>query len=137
MSESDSLGGEYGFVFNTPLINDELGFRASVNFYNDPGFIDYDYVVRQGGVSRPDVDWNNASEVDANIRSVKDANGEKTLTARAALRWQPTADIDATFHISTRIKMLKAARLRIITLCQRATHYLKLTLVNTALLIVT
>jgi hypothetical protein len=96
MSESDSLGGEYGFVFNTPLINDELGFRASVNFYNDPGFIDYDYVVRQGGVSRPDVDWNNASEVDANIRSVKDANGEKTLTARAALRWQPTADIDAT-----------------------------------------
>ncbi len=96
MSESDSLGGEYGFVFNTPLINDELGFRASVNFYNDPGFIDYDYVVRQGGVSLPDVDWNNASEVDANLRSIKDANGEKTLTGRAALRWQPTDDIDAT-----------------------------------------
>ena len=96
MSESDSMGGEYGFVFNTPLINDELGFRASLNYYNDPGFIDYNYVVRQGGVSLADPDWNDAAAVEDNLRQVKDANGETTLTGRVAVRWTPTDTIDAT-----------------------------------------
>lgn len=90
LNRSDSVGGEYGFVFNTPLINDELGIRASLNYYNDPGFIDYNYVVRQPGVSEPD------SLDNDNLRSVKDANGEKTLTGRIALRWLPTDNIDAT-----------------------------------------
>ena len=96
LTESDSLGGEYGFVFNTPLINDELGFRASVNYYNDPGFIDYNYVVRQQGVSTADPDWTDADDVAANLRQIKDANGEKTLTGRMALRWTPTDTLDAT-----------------------------------------
>jgi iron complex outermembrane receptor protein len=96
LSESDSIGGEGGFVFNTPLIDDVLGFRASLNYLNNPGFIDYNYVVREGGVSLPDPDWSNQSEVDANLRRVKDANGEDTLTAKAALRWQPNDWFDAT-----------------------------------------
>lgn len=96
VSESDSMGGEYGFVFNTPLINDTLGFRASLNYYNDPGFIDYNYVVRQGGVSLADPDWDDATAVSDNLRQVKDANGQSTLTGRVALRWTPTDSIDAT-----------------------------------------
>ena len=96
LSQSNSNGGEFGFVFNTPLINDKLGIRASLNYYNDPGFIDYNYVVRQGGVSLADPDWNDAQAVSDNLRQVKDANGENTLTGRVALRWAPTDTFDAT-----------------------------------------
>jgi outer membrane receptor protein involved in Fe transport len=87
-AESDDLGGESSFVLNVPLIDDELAVRASVNHYNDPGFIDYNYVVKEGGVSNPD----NL----ADTRKVEDANGEIVTTSRIALRWTPTEDIDAT-----------------------------------------
>ncbi|NCP65773.1 MAG: TonB-dependent receptor [Paraglaciecola sp.] len=96
LSESDSLGGEGGFIFNTPLINEELGLRVSVNKFKDPGFIDYNYVVREGGVSLADPDWSNQAAVDSNLRQVKDANGEDTITGRAALRWKPNDIFDAT-----------------------------------------
>lgn len=94
--ESDSIGGESSFIMNIPLIEDELAVRASVNYYNDPGFIDYGYVVREGGVSNPDPDWSNASEVDSNLRHVKDANGEKVVTSRIAIRWAPNDWFDGT-----------------------------------------
>lgn len=96
VNESDSLGGEGGLVFNTPIIEGELGFRMSVNKFTDPGFIDYNYVVKQGGESLADPDWSNQAEVDSNLRKVKDANGEDTVTGRAALRWQPNEKFDAT-----------------------------------------
>lgn len=95
-SESSSIGGEAGFVFNAPLIDDVLGLRMSLNKLNDPGFIDYNYVVKEGGVSLPDPDWSNQNDVDQNIRRVEDVNGEDTLTAKVALRWKPTDSFDAT-----------------------------------------
>ncbi|MEP1551266.1 TonB-dependent receptor [Paraglaciecola sp.] len=95
-SESASLGGEAGFVFNTPLIEDELGVRVSVNKYHNPGFIDYNYVVKDGGVSLPDPDWTDQTAIDENLKQVEDANGEDTLTAKIALRWQPNDNFDAT-----------------------------------------
>ncbi len=95
-AESDNLGGETSFVINTPLIEDVLALRASFNYYNDPGFIDYAYTVREGGVSNPDPDWNDPQDVSDNIRSVKDANGEEILTSRIALRWTPTDWLDGT-----------------------------------------
>jgi iron complex outermembrane receptor protein len=95
-SQSSSVGGEGGFVFNTPLIEDELGIRMSFNKFYDPGFIDYNYLVKDGGVSLPDPDWSNQAEVDENIRQVEDANGENTVTAKVAVRWQPNEKFDAT-----------------------------------------
>lgn len=96
LKESDSLGGEGGFIFNAPIIEGELGFRMSLNKYSDPGYIDYNYVVRDGGVSLPDPDWSDQAAVDSNLRQVKDANGEDTVTGRAALRWKPNENFDAT-----------------------------------------
>ena len=96
LSESSSAGKEGGFVFNTPLIDGELGLRASVNYFTNPGFIDYNYVVREGGVSLPDPDFSDANSVDENLRRVEDANGEDTLTARVALRWMPNDWFDST-----------------------------------------
>lgn len=95
-AESDNLGGETSFIINTPLIEDVLAVRASFNYYNDPGFIDYAYTVKEGGVSNPDPDWSNSQEVSDNIRSVNDANGEEVLTSRIALRWTPTDWLDGT-----------------------------------------
>ncbi|WP_218313285.1 TonB-dependent receptor [Alteromonas antoniana] len=96
LSESDSMGGEGGFVFNAPIIEGELGVRASVNYFSNPGFIDYNYVVREGGVSLPDPDWDDPSSISENLRQVEDANGEDTLTGRIAVRWLPNDWIDST-----------------------------------------
>lgn len=87
-AESDDLGGESSFVLNVPLISDTLAVRASVNYYNDPGFIDYNYVIKEGGVSNPD----NL----ADTKKVADANGEEVVTSRIAVRWAPTEEVDAT-----------------------------------------
>jgi len=98
VNESDSTGGETGFIFNLPLIEDVLAIRTSLNLYDDPGFIDYGYVVKEGGVSLPDPDWTNTSSINDNLKKVKDANGEQTTTARISVRWQPTDWLDSTLN---------------------------------------
>ena len=94
--ESDSIGGEGGFIFNAPLIDGKLGVRMSLNYQDKPGFIDYNYLLREPGVSLPDPDWSNATEVAENIYGVKDAHGEERLTGRIALRYKPTDWLDGT-----------------------------------------
>ncbi|TMP38971.1 TonB-dependent receptor [Pseudoalteromonas rubra] len=96
--ESDSVGGEGGFVFNAPIIEDELALRASLNHYKDPGFIDYNYVVREPGVSKADPDWSDQSAVDNNLRQITDANGETTTTGRISVRWKPNDWFDGTLN---------------------------------------
>ncbi|ALU41586.1 TonB-dependent receptor [Pseudoalteromonas rubra] len=97
-SESDSVGGEGGFIFNTPIIEDELALRASLNQYEDPGFIDYNYVVREGGASLADPNWSSQSDVDNNLKRVADANGETTTTGRVSVRWKPNDWFDGTLN---------------------------------------
>jgi iron complex outermembrane receptor protein len=94
--ESESIGAEGGVILNLPLINDKLGVRMSMNYIDDPGFIDYNYLVKEPGVSLPDPDWDDPSDVAANLTSVEDANGEQTFTGRVALRWQPNDSFDTT-----------------------------------------
>ena len=88
-------GHEAGFVFNMPLINDELGFRVAYQSQENAGFIDYAYTVREPGVSLPDPDWNDAAAMSANLRKVEDVNNDETQTAKFLLRWMPTDEIDA------------------------------------------
>ena len=59
-----------------------------VGYTDDPGFIDYDYIVREPGVSNPQPDFNDPADVAANLRKVKDADTEETLSGRVALLWQ-------------------------------------------------
>jgi len=94
--ESSNVGGETSLIVNVPLIEDVLAVRASFNLYNDPGFIDYAYTVREGGVSNPNPDWSHPGEVEQNIKSVTDANGEEVFTSRVAIRWTPTEWLDGT-----------------------------------------
>jgi outer membrane receptor protein involved in Fe transport len=96
LDHSDGMGSDVGFTLNVPLIDDTLAFRASIDHLDDPGFIDYPYVVRVPGVSDPDPDFNDPADVAANLRRVKDANGENTLSGRLGLRWTPGDAVDAT-----------------------------------------
>lgn len=96
IAHSDDTGGEAGFVFNTPLIDDTLGLRIAFNYLDEPGYVDYAYTVKEGGVSLPDPDWADSAAVDQNIKRVDDVNSEEATTARIMLRWQPNDIIDST-----------------------------------------
>ena len=96
IAQSDDTGGEAGFVFNTPIIDDELGIRVAFNYLDEPGYIDYPYTVKEAGVSLPDPDWSDSTQVNNNLKRVNDVNSEQTTTARVMLRWQPTDEIDST-----------------------------------------
>ena len=96
LGRSDGVGYELSGVVNVPLVEDKLALRVAVGYLDDPGFIDYNYIVREPGISDPEPDFSNQAEVDANLRKVRDADTEQTLTARGALFWQMTDALDAT-----------------------------------------
>jgi len=96
IAHSDDTGGEAGFVFNTPLIDDTLGLRIAFNYLDEPGYVDYAYTVKEGGVSLADPDWSDSAAVEENIKRVNDVNSEQATTARIMLRWQPNDVIDST-----------------------------------------
>lgn len=85
--EASSLSNEIGMTFNLP-VSDTFALRGSLDWTNDSGFIDYVNVVDQIGVTNPDTA--------AGLNRVKDADGEETLSARIAARWEPTTWLDAT-----------------------------------------
>ncbi|GLR71564.1 TonB-dependent receptor [Agaribacter marinus] len=94
MSESDSNGNTFGAIVNIPIIDDSLALRASFQHYDDPGFIDYAYVVKEIGVSNPQP---SNEAFDDNLIRVNDANGETTDSARISLRWTPADEFEANF----------------------------------------
>ncbi len=93
VAEGDN-GHEAGFVFNLPLVEDEIGVRAAFQRQKNAGYIDYAYTVQEPGVSLPDPDWSDSSAVSANIESVDDVNFDETTTAKLMLRWMPNDDVD-------------------------------------------
>lgn len=87
LEESDDLGYDGGFTVNVPLLEDKLAVRASLDYYNDPGFIDYNFLVREPGVSNPQPDFTDPADVQANLMGREDANDEQTMSGRIALRY--------------------------------------------------
>ncbi len=98
LAHSNGTGNETDFAVNIPLVRDKLAFRASAERLDDPGFIDYPYLVRNPGVSNPQPDFNNPANVAANLRRVDDADFEKTLSGRLALGWNVSDKVTATFN---------------------------------------
>ena len=82
-------------VVNVPLVEDRLALRVAAGYVNDPGFIDYNYIVREPGVSDPDPDFDDPEEVAANLRKKEDVDTEETFTGRLGLFWQVTDAVDA------------------------------------------
>jgi outer membrane receptor protein involved in Fe transport len=94
-SEADDLSYKGGLTFNKTILPN-LAVRASLDYDNDSGFIDYPYVVKEIGVSDPDPDFSDPADVAANTYRIKDANSEETTSGRVAARWQPTDWLDGT-----------------------------------------
>ena len=97
LAHSGSPGSDAGFTFNLPLVTRKLALRGSVDRYANPGFIDYDYLLRTPGVSEPEPDLNDPAAVAANLRSEPDANTEETYSARLSLLWEITPELSALF----------------------------------------
>lgn len=96
LSHSDDWGKKGGFTVNLPL-SDILAFRASLDYTDDPGFIDQPFLVKQPGVSNPQPNFANASAVAANLFRKNDTNFTETTSGRVALRGQPMPGIDVNF----------------------------------------
>jgi iron complex outermembrane receptor protein len=94
-SEADDLSYKGGFTLNKTILPN-LAVRASLDYDNDSGFIDYPYVVKEIGVSDPDPDFSDPADVAANTYRIKDANSEETTSGRVAARWEPLDWLDGT-----------------------------------------
>ncbi len=99
LSQSDSLGYDGGGTINIPIIEDRLAVRASIDYLDDPGFIDYNFLVREPGVSNPQPNFNDPADVQANLRRKEDANTNETLSGRLAVRYTgERVDGTLTYH---------------------------------------
>jgi outer membrane receptor protein involved in Fe transport len=98
-SEGSDLSSDIGGTINIP-VSSTFAIRASLDYLNDTGFIDYDYVVREPGVSNPDPDFSDPADVAANLAPVEDANTQEVLSGRIALRAQPSPELDVNLSYS-------------------------------------
>ena len=101
LAHGGAPGSDAGLTFNLPLVERRLALRGSVDRFADPGFIDYDYLLRTPGVSEPEPDLTDPEAVAANLRSEPDANTEETLSARLSLLWNATPSLSAllAYHL--------------------------------------
>ena len=101
LAHGGAPGSDTGVTFNLPLVSRKLALRGSVDYYTDPGFIDYDYLLRTPGTSEPEPDLSDPGAVEANLRSEPDANTEKTVSARLSLLWEVPPELSAifTYHL--------------------------------------
>jgi iron complex outermembrane recepter protein len=94
LNESSEEGYDGGFTINVPVIEDKLAVRASIDYLDDPGFIDYNFLVREPGVSNPQPDFSDPADVAANLYRKEDANDAQVTSGRFGVRYT-TDDIDA------------------------------------------
>ena len=87
LSQSDDLGYTGDVIFNVPIVNDRFAVRANIGISEIPGFIDYNNLVQEPGVSNPEPDRNDPADVAANLTTKKDADGGTVISARAAFLW--------------------------------------------------
>jgi len=86
---STSPGGDEDVTINLPIWKDHVAFRSVTGYYDDPGYIDYDYTLRSPGVSNPQPAGPNSFGTSAqqaeNFRKHSGANFNHTLTSRNQL----------------------------------------------------
>ncbi|RZK02786.1 MAG: TonB-dependent receptor [Novosphingobium sp.] len=93
-SQSKDAGVNGDVTVNVPIVQDHIAFRSVVGYYDNPGFIDYNYLLKQPGVSNPQpvrgttaaqAGLGTAAQQAANFYSKKDLNYERTFTTRNQL----------------------------------------------------
>ena len=98
LSHSNDPGYATDAVINAPIVEGKLALRASYSQLDDPGFIDYPYVVVEPGVSNPQPDFNDPAAVAANLRYVEDVDTLEVASGRLALLFTPGDRLAATFN---------------------------------------
>lgn len=101
-SHSSDPGFNMDGAINVPLIADHVAFRSTVGYFNNPGFIDYNYVLQRPGISDPqpvrgetaaDASFGTPEDYAANFYRKKDVNDERTFTTRNQLLLEINPDL--------------------------------------------
>jgi outer membrane receptor protein involved in Fe transport len=101
-SHSGEPGVNIDGTINIPIMKDHIAFRSVVGYYDNPGFIDYDFLLKQPGVSDPQPvrgttaaqgGLGSPAQQAANFYSKKDVNYEHTFTTRNQLLIEVNPDI--------------------------------------------
>jgi len=113
-SHSDDFGGVGDVAINIPIVQDHIAFRTATGYYDNAGFIDYNYILRQPGVSDPQPgratatstgSFGTPAERGTNFRRKEDLNYEHTFTTRnqLLLEYNPSIKAYLTYaHQSTK-----------------------------------
>jgi iron complex outermembrane recepter protein len=103
-SHSDQFGGVGDVAINIPIMKDHVAFRTSTGYYDNAGFIDYNHLLQQPGVSDPQPgratatstgSFGTSGDYAANFRRSKDVNYEHTFTTRNQLLLEYNPNIKA------------------------------------------
>lgn len=98
-SHGSKPGYQMDAVINIPIAKDYIAFRSATGYYYDPGFIDYPLLIQTPGVSLPQEPGSPAITDEfreANLKSRKDLNFEKTFTTRNQLLFTTGDDFSAS-----------------------------------------
>lgn len=103
-SHSDDFGGIGDIAVNLPILKDHIAFRTATGYYSNAGFIDYNYLLKQPGVSDPQPvrasgsstgSLGGPAEYIANFKRAEDVNYEHTFTTRNQLLLEYNPNIRA------------------------------------------
>lgn len=113
-SHSNDFGGVGDVAVNVPLIKDHVAFRTSTGYFDNAGFIDYNHLLQQPGVSDPQPgratatstgSFGTPADYAANFKRKADVNYEHTFTTRnqLLLEYNPNVKAYLTYaHQSTK-----------------------------------
>jgi outer membrane receptor protein involved in Fe transport len=103
-SHSDDFGGIGDIAVNLPILKDHIAFRTATGYYSNAGFIDYNYLLKQPGVSDPQPvrasggstgSLGGPTDYLANFKRAEDVNYEHTFTTRNQLLLEYNPNIRA------------------------------------------
>ncbi|MGE4410692.1 MAG: TonB-dependent receptor [Sphingobium sp.] len=94
VAHASDPGFSFNGTINIPIVPGKIALRSTAGYYNDPGFIDYNSLVKNPGVSLPQpgmpaTSWTDplgtSDQLAENLYSYKDANSELTYATRNQL----------------------------------------------------
>jgi len=105
-AHSAQTGAVGDIAANIPIVEDKVALRSVVGYYDNPGFIDYNHLLKTPGVSNPQPvlatattpgSFGTATDYNNNFTSQKDVNFEHTFTTRNQLLLEYSPDLLAYF----------------------------------------
>jgi outer membrane receptor protein involved in Fe transport len=105
-SHSAETGAVGDLTANIPIVQDKVALRSVIGYYDNPGFIDYNHLLKTPGASNAQPvlatgstpgSFGTAADYNTNFTSQKDVNFEHTFTTRNQLLLEYSPDLLAYF----------------------------------------